>query len=140
MLVSIAAGAIADMYDLRKVILAALAVSLSSATLLSVLTFAGLLTPNVLLVLCFLIGTGMALFGPAWLASVSEQVPAETLPQAIALNSISYNIARSFGPAIGGLIVAAAGAVAAFTANAVLYVPLLVVLLLWRRSEEHTSE
>src|SRR3546814_7789165 len=64
MLVSIAAGAIADMYDRRKVILAALAVSLSSATLLSVLTFAGLLTPNVLLVLCFLIGTGMALFGP----------------------------------------------------------------------------
>src|SRR3546814_10368752 len=83
MLVSIAAGAIADMYDRRKVSLAALAVSLSSATLLSVLTFAGLLTPNVLLVLCFLIGTGMALFGPAWLASVSEQVPAETLPQEI---------------------------------------------------------
>src|SRR3546814_8116849 len=77
----------------------------------------------------------MARFGPAWQASVSEQVPAETLPQAIALNSISYNIARSFGPAIGGLIVAAAGAVAAFTANAVLYVPLFVVLLLWRRVE-----
>src|SRR3546814_18315393 len=73
----------------------------------------------------------MARFGPAWQASVSEQVPAETLPQAIALNSISYNIARSFGPAIGGLIVAAAGAVAAFTAHAVLYVPLFVVLLLW---------
>src|SRR3546814_17806323 len=77
----------------------------------------------------------MARFGPAWQASVSEQVPAETLPQAIALNSISYNIARSFGPAIGGLIVAAAGAVAAFTANAVLYVPLFVVLLLWPRVE-----
>ena len=60
----------------------------------------------------------MALFGPAWQSSVSEQVPAETLPSAVALNGISYNIARSFGPAIGGIIVAAAGAVAAFAANA----------------------
>jgi predicted MFS family arabinose efflux permease len=78
----------------------------------------------------------MALFGPAWQSSVSEQVPSETLPSAIALNSISYNIARSFGPAIGGIVVAAAGAVAAFAANAVLYIPLLVVLFLWRRESE----
>jgi len=60
-------------------------------------------------------------------------VPAETLPSAVALNGISYNIARSFGPAIGGVVVAAAGAVAAFAANAVLYLPLLVVLFRWRR-------
>ena len=54
----------------------------------------------------------------------------------MALNGISYNIARSFGPAIGGVIVATAGAVAAFAANAVLYLPLLVVLFLWRRTSE----
>jgi hypothetical protein len=63
-------------------------------------------------------------------------VPAETLPSAVALNGISYNIARSFGPAIGGIVVATAGAVAAFAANAVLYIPLLVVLFLWRRTHE----
>ncbi len=78
----------------------------------------------------------MALFGPAWQSSVSEQVPAETLPSAVALNGISYNIARSFGPAIGGIVVATAGAVAAFAANAVLYIPLLIVLFLWRRTSE----
>ena len=78
----------------------------------------------------------MALFGPAWQASVSEQVPAEALPSAVALNGISYNIARSFGPAIGGLIVASAGAVAAFVTNALLYLPLLIVLFLWRRLNE----
>ena len=78
----------------------------------------------------------MALFGPAWQSSVSEQVPTETLPSAVALNGISYNIARSFGPAIGGIVVATAGAVAAFAANAVLYIPLLVVLFLWRRVSE----
>ncbi len=76
----------------------------------------------------------MALFGPAWQSSVSEQVPAETLPSAVALNGISYNIARSFGPAIGGVIVASLGAVAAFAANAILYLPLLVVLFLWQRT------
>jgi len=82
------------------------------------------------------VGSGMALFGPAWQASVSEQVPTETLPSAVALNGISYNIARSVGPAIGGVVVAAAGAVAAFGANAVLYLPLLIVLFLWKRIDE----
>lgn len=133
MLASIPAGAIADMYDRRKVGILALLISLIGATALSLVTALGMITPWGLLGFCFLIGTGMALFGPAWQASVSEQVPAHTLPQAIALNSISFNIARSFGPAIGGIIVATAGAVAAFTANALLYVPLLIVLLLWRR-------
>ena len=85
--------------------------------------------------LCFVVGSGMALFGPAWQASVSEQVPAETLPSAVALNGISYNIARSFGPAIGGIVVATAGAVAAFAVNAVLYLPLMVVLFLWNRDQ-----
>jgi hypothetical protein len=78
----------------------------------------------------------MALFGPAWQASVSEQVPVEALPSAVALNSISYNIARSFGPAIGGVIVAAAGAIAAFATNALFYLPLISVLFLWRRVKE----
>jgi len=90
-------------------------------------------TPILLLVACFIIGSGMALFGPAWQASVSEQVPAEALPSAVALNGISYNIARSFGPAIGGVIVASAGAVAAFATNALLYLPLLIALFLWWR-------
>src|SRR5262249_46519277 len=99
-------------------------------------TWFNLLAPNLLLVLCFIVGTGMALFGPAWQSSVSEQVPSETLPAAVALNGISYNIARSFGPAIGGVVVAALGAVAAFALNAVLYLPLLVVLFLWNRISE----
>ena len=63
-------------------------------------------------------------------------MPPEALPSAVALNGISYNIARSFGPAVGGVIVASLGAVAAFACNAILYLPLLVVLLLWRRKTE----
>ncbi|WP_291869220.1 MFS transporter [Bradyrhizobium sp.] len=136
MLISMPAGAIADMYDRRVVALVSLAIALAGATALAAMAWFELVTPNILLAFCFIVGCGMALFGPAWQSSVSEQVPAENLPAAVALNGISYNIARSFGPAIGGVIVATSGAVAAFAANALLYIPLLVVLFLWRRRSE----
>src|SRR6201991_3286136 len=136
MLIAMPAGAIADMHDPRGVAVISLSIALCGATALTLLDWFGLTTPNTLLVLCFVVGSGMALFGPAWQSSVSEQVPSETLPSAVALNGISYNIARSFGPAFGGIIVAAAGAVAAFALNAVLYLPLLIVLYLWDRVSE----
>src|SRR5882724_11637237 len=136
MLISMPAGAIADMYDRRIVALVSLSISLVGATLLAVMAWLNLVTPNILLAFCFVVGCGMALFGPAWQASVSEQVPAETLPSAVALNGISYNIARSFGPAVGGIVVASAGAVAAFAVNTVLYLPLMIVLFLWKRANE----
>ena len=136
MLISMPAGAIADMHDRRVVTMVSLAIALTGATTLTVLTWLGWLAPNLLLALCFIVGSGMALFGPAWQSSVSEQVPSETLPAAVALNGISYNIARSFGPAIGGVVVAALGAVAAFALNALLYLPLLAVLFLWKRVNE----
>ncbi|WP_439366088.1 MFS transporter [Bradyrhizobium sp. DASA03005] len=133
MLVAMPAGAIADMHDRRIVMLVALSIALCGATALTAIDWLGFTTPNLLLVLCFVVGTGMALMGPAWQSSVSEQVPAESLPSAIALNGISYNIARSFGPAVGGLIVATAGAVLAFAVNALLYLPLITALFLWKR-------
>jgi len=66
-------------------------------------------------------------------ASISEQVAPEHLPAAVALGSISYNVARSFGPAVGGVIVLAAGSQAAFATNALAYLPLLAAFFLWRR-------
>jgi MFS family permease len=60
---------------------------------------------------------------------VSEDVPAPLLPAAVGLNSISYNSARVLGPAVGGVIVAAGGAVVAFAVSAVLYLPMLVAQL-----------
>ena len=136
MLLSVTAGAIADMFDRRRIGLTALSIGLSGAVALSALAAIGLLTPPLILAFTFMIGCGMALFGPSWQASVSEQVPPDTLPSAVALNGISYNLARSFGPALGGVIVATAGAVAAFVCNAVLYLPLMVTLLTWRRVVE----
>lgn len=139
MLFSMPAGAIADMHDRRIVALISLSVALVGATTLATLAWLDLVTPAILLALCFVVGSGMALFGPAWQSSLSEQVPTEAVPSAVALNGISYNIARSVGPAIGGVIVAAAGAVAAFAANAILYLPLLIVLFLWKRTNEPSN-
>src|SRR5580658_617253 len=71
MLIAMPAGAIADMYDRRIVALVALCIALSGATALAVLTWLGLVTPNLLLGLCFAVGSGMALMGPAWQSSVA---------------------------------------------------------------------
>ncbi|MDF0498856.1 MFS transporter [Bradyrhizobium yuanmingense] len=136
MFISMPAGAIADMYDRRVVALVSVGIAFTGATALTTLAWTHLLTPNLLLALCFVVGSGMALMDPAWQSSVSEQVPLEALPAAVALNSISYNIARGVGPAIGGIVVATAGPVAAFAINALLYSPLMLALFLWKRMSE----
>jgi MFS family permease len=133
MVVAAPAGAAADMFDRRKVALFGLGFATLCAATLTTLALLGLTTPWLLLAFCSLIGGGVALYGPAWQASVREQVTPEHLPAAVALGSISYNVARSFGPAIGGVIVLLAGAKAAFAVNAICYAPLFTAFLLWRR-------
>jgi MFS family permease len=133
MLIAVPAGAAADMFDRRRVALGGLGFSVCSAATLTLLAALHLTSPWVLLAFCSLIGAGVAFYGPAWQASVREQVTAEHLPAAVALGSISYNVARSFGPALGGAIILLAGANAAFAVNAVCYLPLFAAFLLWRR-------
>ncbi|RXG86644.1 MFS transporter [Bradyrhizobium zhanjiangense] len=139
MLISVPAGAIADMHDRRIVALVSLGIALAGATGLTALAWVGLVTPHLLLVLCFVVGSGTALMWPAWQSAVNEQVPSEALPAAIALQGISNNVARSVGPAIGGIVVATAGAVAAFALNAMLYLPLMLALFLWKRIPQPSS-
>ena len=136
MLFALSAGAIADTYDRRKVAMTGIGIAIAGAAVMTTIAWAGLLTPWLILVFTFFIGTGFALFGPSWQASVSEQVAPASMPAAISLNSISYNIARSFGPALGGAIVAAAGAAAAFMINTLFFLPMLAMLFLWRRQVE----
>ncbi|MBB5686728.1 MFS transporter [Sphingobium boeckii] len=133
MLVALPAGAIADMFDRRRIALAGLGFSMVCAATLTALAAWGYTSPWMLLAFCSLIGGGVALYSPAWQASISEQVEPRHLPAAVALGTISYNVARSFGPALGGLIVLAAGAQAAFAINAVCYVPLFLAFFLWKR-------
>src|SRR3546814_12518330 len=67
----------------------------------------------------------------AWQASVRLQVGPKDLPQAIALNTIAFNLARSVGPALGGMLVAIVGTAAAFGLNALSYVELIILLMRW---------
>ncbi|WP_349356537.1 MFS transporter [Sphingosinicella terrae] len=132
MLLSLFSGAAADNFDRRRMMLFAQSFMLLVSVGLAAATWLGWITPWLLLLFTFLIGCGAAMNGPAWQASVGDMVSREDLPSAIALNSMGFNIARSLGPAIGGAIVAAAGAVIAFLVNAVSYIGLLAVLLRWR--------
>jgi MFS family permease len=133
MLFSLAAGAVADSFSRRGVMLAAQLFMLTVSVALAAAAWLDLLSPWLLLGFTFLIGCGTALNNPSWQASVGDIVPRHDLPAAVALNSVGFNLTRSVGPAIGGAIVAAAGAAAAFAVNAASYLALIVVLLRWRQ-------
>jgi len=132
MLFSVAAGALADNFDRRRLMLSAQCFMLVVSIALTLCAWQGLITPWLLLTFTFLIGCGTALNNPAWQASVGDMVPREDLPAAVSLNSMGFNITRSVGPAIGGVIVAAGGAAAAFAANALSYFALLYALFRWK--------
>ncbi|MCJ7997214.1 MFS transporter [Rhizobium cremeum] len=132
MLFSLVSGAIADNYDRRRVMLTAQIFMFCVSAALAAFAYMDLITPWLLLAFTFLIGAGTALNNPSWQASVGDMVPRDDLPGAVALNSMGFNITRSVGPAIGGIIVAAAGAAAAFAANTLSYFALIFVLFRWR--------
>ncbi|ACM02195.1 MFS transporter [Cereibacter sphaeroides] len=132
MLFSLPSGALADSLNRRRLMLTAQFFMLTASAALALAAFADLLTPWLLLTFTFLIGAGVALHNPSWQASVGDIVPRKDLPSAVALNSMGFNLMRSVGPALGGIIVAAGGAAAAFAINAASYLPLVLTLFLWR--------
>ncbi len=132
MLFALISGALADLFDRRRLLLAAQFFMASVSFLLAFVAWGGGLTPLLLLAFTFLIGLGQALYNPPWQASMGDLVPRADLPAAVSLNSVGFNLMRSVGPAAGGAITAAFGAAAAFLVNALSYVPLLVALLWWR--------
>ncbi|MCX7628737.1 MAG: MFS transporter [Geminicoccaceae bacterium] len=131
---SILAGVAADLFDRRRVLLAAQLVMFAVSLVLAAATAVGAIGPWSLLVLTFLLGSGIALQGPAFQALVRELVPTTALGAAVVLNGVSFNFARAVGPALGGAIVAWAGAQAAFFFNALSYLPLVFALARWRRA------
>ena len=131
LMLGVFAGAIADNFDRRRVMLAAQTGMLLVSAALTITTWMGAITPLLLLFFTLAVGCGTALNGPAWQASVRLQVGPKDLPQAITLNSVAFNLARSAGPALGGLLISLAGPSTAFALNACSYIALIVVLLRW---------
>ena len=132
------AGATADIFDRRRLLLFWQAWMLAAVALLSLLTFANIISPWVLLSLTFLLAIGTAMNSPAWQAIVPELVPRDELPEAVSLNSAGFNLARALGPALGGITVAAfahadTGAASTFLINSLSFVGVIYVLYQWKR-------
>ena len=133
MLLALPSGVLADLVDRRRLLIATQAAMAAGVALLASLTGAGLTTPTVLLLLLFFIGCGQALTAPAWQAIQPDLVPPQQIPAAAALGSMSMNGARAIGPAIAGVLVSVAGPTVVFALNAVSFVGIVIVLLMWRK-------
>ena len=131
-LVGLLAGALADLADRKALLFWSQCWMMVMAVVLGTLTLLGYTTPWVLLGLTFAIGMGGAISLPAWQATVQDIVPKPWVASAVSLNSISFNVARAIGPALGGLLVAAAGAAFAFFANAISFLAVLIAVKSWK--------
>jgi MFS family permease/quinol monooxygenase YgiN len=131
-LVGLPAGALADLIDRRWLVLVTQIWMLLVAALLGVLAGIGWMTPTLLLTFTFLISLGGSLSAPAWQAIVPDLVPRSELATAVALNSAGFNLARATGPALGGLLVAAAGPATVFLLNAASFLGVMLVIYRWR--------
>lgn len=142
-LIGLLAGALADMADRKALLFWSQTWMLIMAAVLGVLTLLGLTTPWVLLGLTFAIGLGGAISLPAWQATVQDLVPKPWVASAVSLNSVSFNVARATGPALGGLLVATAGAAFAFFSNALSFLFVLLAVAAWKpktKPVSHLSE
>lgn len=133
LLLALPAGALADIVDRRRLLLFSQGWMLVAAGLLGALTIAHLTTPWSLLALSLALGAGSAMNAPAWQAIVPELVPRQELTPAVSIGSISFNMSRAVGPALGGLVVAWAGAGATFVLNAASFLAVMAVLYEWDR-------
>ena len=133
LLFGLPAGALADVVDRRRLLLGTESWLLLVALVLGGLTLAGAMSAWTLLALVFLMGVGTALDGTAWQAVVADVVERPELPAAITLYIVGFNVARAVGPALGGLVIAAAGPAAVFLLNAASFLAVLGVLYRWRR-------
>src|SRR5712691_7145915 len=127
------AGSLGDIVDRRRLILYTEAWMVVVAVVLTVATIGGFMTPWLLLGLTFALSAGDAFETPTWRAVLPELVPKEDLAAASALNGIEFNLARAVGPALAGLLISAAGIAAAFVANVLSFVGVILVIARWKR-------
>jgi MFS family permease len=132
-LVILPAGALADMVDRRRLLLITQIWMVIAAGALGLLSLTHHVTPWVLLLLTFVLGIGSVMNDPAWQAITPEVVSEACHAPAVALNSVGFNVARAVGPALGGLVIAAAGSGIAFLLNAASFFGVILFLYRWKR-------
>jgi len=137
-LLALPGGALADILDRRRILLATQVWLFLMAALLGVLTVTGVVQPWMLLVITLAIGAGSAVDIPAWQAMIPEVVPRDELPASVGLGSVAINVARAVGPAIAGVIIVVGGPGPVFLINAASVLGVFFVLWRWRR-ETHRA-
>ena len=135
LLFGLGAGALADIVDRKKVIVATQVLLLTATVLLGAAEIAGIVGPASLLLVTFLIGTGFTFYMPAQQASVNGFVSREDLPRAVALGAVAMNLARAIGPALAGALAAWVGSGNALLASAAFFGLMLISLRSWRNRE-----
>ncbi|MEO8105818.1 MAG: MFS transporter, partial [Actinomycetes bacterium] len=128
LLFSLWGGGLADRFPRRTVLFITTALLGIAALSLGALVLTGQATVPLVMVMAFLVGSIAAFDGPARQAFVSEMVDIEDLPNAVALNTASFNLGRVFGPAVAGLLIAAVGSGWVFIVNSVGYLAVLFAL------------
>jgi MFS family permease len=130
-LLALPAGALADIVDRRRLLIAVnLAMALTAAAM-TALVATGAMSAALLLVFTFLLGAGAAFVAPAWQAIVPAIVPRRDLPAAVSLNSVGINVSRAIGPALAGTLIVVLGIWAPFLINALSFIGILAALWLW---------
>ena len=132
-MVVLPAGALADMVDRRRLLLFTQSWMVVASAALGVLTLLHMVSPWVLLIFTFLLGLGAVMNDPAWQAITPDVVSPARHASAVALNSAGFNVARAVGPALGGLVVAAAGSGSSFLLNAASFFGVIIFLRRWKQ-------
>jgi predicted MFS family arabinose efflux permease len=130
MLFSLFGGVFADRMDRRKMLLYSQYIQMTCAFVLAVLFVTQMVKIWEILALSFIVGCGQSFGGPAYSALLPALVKGEDLSNAIAMNSIQFNLARVLGPALGGLAYTALGATWCFTLNGISYLAVILTLFM----------
>jgi MFS family permease len=135
LLLGLIAGALADIVDRRRIILATHVVLLVATMVLGVATLAGHTGPSTLLALTFVIGAAFTFYMPAQQASINGFVSRVELPRAVALGAVAFNVARAAGPALAGALAAWLGTGSALVASALFFIVMIVAVRTWKARE-----
>lgn len=131
-LFALPAGALADVVDRRKMLLVVNVIACGLAAILACLIQMDVISPSLLLVFTFLLGSCAAFMAPAWQAIVPSLVNRAQLSAAVSLNGVGINISRAIGPSVAGVLIVSVGIHAPFTVNALSFLAIIGALLWWK--------